>query len=425
MIEINDQFDFFKNVKIDDAGNLLVSIVNFTGGTSGGTGSNGSSGSAGTSGSSGESGSSGSSGVSGELGSSGTSGESGSSGSSGISGEIGSSGTSGTSGENGSSGTSGANGANGVSYGFDGYTADNVVFSFSNVGSNITITNVASLNASTLAYEPGQFIIIRSTATPTAFMIAEVISWASAPSLNVNITYVSEEGTFSDVNIHLSGIQGKSNTYLSYSTSATINLDALNINDNINLVVFSSPYSTYQNTTAYSPGQFLIITNSTDSNMYFIASVISYNQTTGDLSVKIKYKTAGSNNLWIANLAGQNGDTLTYLTYTFTSTPIDIDGLNIDDTFYMYLLSNDPSTLILNTGNYSTNQYIIITANADSNAYIICQVLDYTRTDGSAYLKVVQKTTGNYDAWFANLTAITSGTPGSGGLTQMQIEGLI
>ena len=37
MIEINDQYDFFKNVKIDDDGNLLVKIVGFTGGTSGGT----------------------------------------------------------------------------------------------------------------------------------------------------------------------------------------------------------------------------------------------------------------------------------------------------------------------------------------------------------------------------------------------------
>lgn len=37
MIEINDQFQFFQNVKLDADGNLLVSIVNFTGGTSGGT----------------------------------------------------------------------------------------------------------------------------------------------------------------------------------------------------------------------------------------------------------------------------------------------------------------------------------------------------------------------------------------------------
>lgn len=34
-IEINDQFDFFKNVQLDDEGNLLVSIVNLTGGTGG------------------------------------------------------------------------------------------------------------------------------------------------------------------------------------------------------------------------------------------------------------------------------------------------------------------------------------------------------------------------------------------------------
>jgi hypothetical protein len=32
-IEINDQFDFFKNVQLDNDGNLLVSIVNLTGAT--------------------------------------------------------------------------------------------------------------------------------------------------------------------------------------------------------------------------------------------------------------------------------------------------------------------------------------------------------------------------------------------------------
>lgn len=33
MIEINDQFQFFQNVKLDDEGNLLVSIVGASGGT--------------------------------------------------------------------------------------------------------------------------------------------------------------------------------------------------------------------------------------------------------------------------------------------------------------------------------------------------------------------------------------------------------
>lgn len=36
-MEINNQYDFFQNVQLDADGNLLVSIVNFTGGTSGGT----------------------------------------------------------------------------------------------------------------------------------------------------------------------------------------------------------------------------------------------------------------------------------------------------------------------------------------------------------------------------------------------------
>ena len=33
-LEINDQFDFFKNVQLDNDGNLLVSIINFSGGSS-------------------------------------------------------------------------------------------------------------------------------------------------------------------------------------------------------------------------------------------------------------------------------------------------------------------------------------------------------------------------------------------------------
>jgi hypothetical protein len=32
-VEINNQFEFFQNVQLDADGNLLVSIVNFTGGT--------------------------------------------------------------------------------------------------------------------------------------------------------------------------------------------------------------------------------------------------------------------------------------------------------------------------------------------------------------------------------------------------------
>lgn len=32
-MEINNQFEFFQNVQLDADGNLLVSIVNFTGGT--------------------------------------------------------------------------------------------------------------------------------------------------------------------------------------------------------------------------------------------------------------------------------------------------------------------------------------------------------------------------------------------------------
>jgi hypothetical protein len=175
-----------------------------------------------------------------------------------------------------------------------------------------------SLNSTILNYQLGQFIIIRSTSTTTTFMIGEVVSWVSlTETLNVNITYVSEEGTLNDVNIHLSGIQGKSNTFLSYSTSQFIDLDGVYVNDNINFVFFSSQDSTYQNTTAYSPGQFLIITNRIDASIYLIVSVIIYNQTTGDLSVNVKYKTAGSGDLWNANLAGQNGtpgESYTYIT---------------------------------------------------------------------------------------------------------------